>query len=190
MSSVVYSAVVSLDGFIEGPNRELDWHRVDEEFHTFANDLEREVGVHLYGRRTWEMMHAFWQTADTNASYPDFVIEYARLWKPIPKIVFSTTLTEVKDNARLAQGSIADEIAALEVPSGKNIQVSGAGLASSLIRRGLIDEFLLFVQPVILGRGTPMFPLVDQRTSLELRDTRQFASGAMFLHYQRSNADS
>jgi dihydrofolate reductase len=190
MSNVVYSALVSLDGFIEGPNRELDWQRIDEEFHSFANDLERGAGVHLYGRRTWEMMHAFWQTADTDTSYPDVVNEYARIWKPIPKVVFSTTLNEVKDNARLAQGSVADEIAGLKVPPGKNIQVSGAGLASSLIRLGLIDEFLLFIQPVILGGGTPMFPLFDKRTSLELLDTRQFDSGVMFLHYLRTNTGS
>ena len=103
MSNVIYSMMVSLDGFIEGPNREIDWVIIDEELHRFANDQAREVDIFLYGRRLYEVMVDYWPTADTNRSSPEYEVEFARIWKDKPKIVFSSTLDKVEWNSRLVR---------------------------------------------------------------------------------------
>jgi dihydrofolate reductase len=185
MAKVIYSMSVSLDGFIAGPAGEIDWSAPDEELHRFHNERTRELGAHLCGRRLYEVM-TYWETADENPSAPEHVLEFARIWKALPKIVFSTTLERVEGNARLARDGVAEEVARLKEQSGKDVAVGGAGLASSLIGLGLVDEFGLFVSPVVLGAGTPYFPRLDDRIDLELVETRTFGSRVVYERYRRA----
>jgi dihydrofolate reductase len=183
---LIYSMTVSLDGFIAGPTGEIDWSAPDEELHRFHNDEVRELGVHLCGRRLYETM-VYWETAGEDPSLSGAGLEFAPIWKALPKIIFSSTLEAVEGNARLATRSLVDEVDALKRQPGKDLAVGGAGLASSLIERGLIDEFRLFVSPVVLGAGTPYFPASARRTHLRLLQTRTFSSRVVFLRYLRED---
>jgi dihydrofolate reductase len=183
MRKVIYSMSVSLDGFIAGPGGEIDWGAPDEELHRFHNAQTRELGAHLCGRRLYEEM-LYWETADENPSAAEHVLEFARIWQRLPKIVFSRTLDEVEGNARLAADGVAEEVAKLKEQPGKDLAVGGAGLASTLAQLGLIDEYRLFVSPVVLGGGTPYFPALDERIDLELVETRTFASRVVYARYR------
>ena len=182
MRKVIYAMFVSLDGFIEGPNRDLSWHIVDEELHTYVNEEERAFDAFLYGRRMYEVM-TYWETAEADPSNPEYVLEFARIWKRIVKIVYSKTLEQVRGNARLSRGDIVEEIAQLKAQPGQDMSVGGASIAATLGRSGLIDEYQLFIQPVILGRGTPMFQAADNQIDLRLVETRTFHSGVVMLRY-------
>ncbi|SRR5436190_2987994 len=183
MRKLIYSMGVSLDGFIAGPNGDIDWSAPDEELHRFHNRQMREVGAHLCGRKLYEVM-AYWDTADENPSAPEHELEFARIWKEIPKIVFSRTLESVGTNARLVREGAGEEVARLKEQPGKDLAVGGAGLASTLIERGLVDEYRLFVSPVVLGGGTPYFPALDERIELELVETRTFGSRVVYVRYR------
>lgn len=182
MRSLSYSMSVSLDGFIAAPDGSIDWSAPDEELHRFHNEQVEELGAHLCGRRLYETM-VFWETADEDPALSDVGLQFARIWQKLPKIVFSKTLAGVEGNARLATGDLAEEAAALKRQPGKDLSVGGAGLASSLIARGLVDDFRLFVKPVVLGGGTPYFPPLKQRLALKLLETRTFSSPAVYLRY-------
>jgi dihydrofolate reductase len=184
MSKVIYSMGVSLDGFIAGPNGEIDWSAPDEELHRFHNDQTRELGLHLCGRRLYEAMLP-WEIDDRFASDPESA-EFADIWKALPKLVFSTTLKKVEGNATLATGDVADEVARLREQPGKDIAVGGAGLASALIRRDLVDEYRPFVSPVVLGGGTPFFPGLERPIELEFVETREFGSRVVYSRYRRA----
>jgi dihydrofolate reductase len=186
LRKVTYSMLVSLDGFIEGPDHNLDWHVIDEEFHQFVNDQQAEVGAWLYGRGMYEAMAAYWPTADADPSQPGFVLEFARIWRDMPKIVFSKTLDKVAWNSRLVRENLIGEVTKLKAQPGKDLSVGGANLAAALIRLDMIDEYQLFVQPMILGSGAPFFPLLDKKIDLKLIETRRFGSGVVFLRYQRA----
>jgi len=183
MRKVIHSMTVSLDGFIADPNGEIDWSAPDEELHRFHNDRVREVGLHLLGRRLYETM-VYWETADQNPAAADYELDFARIWQQLPKIVFSRTLQSVEGNTTLLREVDPDEIARLKQEPGKDIAVGGAGLASTFMKLGLIDEFQLFVSPVVLGGGTPYFPALDERVNLELVETRTFGSRVVYLRYR------
>jgi dihydrofolate reductase len=185
MGNVVYSTMVSLDGFVEGPDKDLDWAIPDEELHTFINEQQSQIGAALYGRGMYETM-AVWQTLDADTSLPAYEREFARIWQAMPKVVFSRTLDQVVSNSRLVRDNIGGEVQKLKQEHDKDLEVGGAHFAASLMRLGLIDEYGLFLQPVILGSGTPMFPRLDRRLDLRLVDTRRFASGVVYLRYQRA----
>jgi dihydrofolate reductase len=182
---LIYSMGVSLDGFIAGPDGDIDWSAPDEELHRFHNQQTRELGAHLLGRRLYEVM-AYWDTADENPSARDYELEFARIWKSMPKIVFSKTLEKVEGNARLVRDGVAEEVARLKEQAGKDVAVGGAGLASTCIKLGLIDEYRLFISPVVLGGGTPYFPALDERINLELVETQTFGSRVVYLRYRRT----
>jgi dihydrofolate reductase len=184
MRKLIYSMGVSLDGFIAGPGGDIDWSAPDEELHRFHNQQIREIGAHLCGRRLYEAM-LYWETAGENPSAPEHELEFARIWKEIPRVVFSKTLEKVVGNARLAAHGVAEEVATLKLQPGKDLAVGGAGLASSLIKLGLVDEYRLFVSPVALGGGTPYFPALDEKIDLELLETRTFGSRVAYLRYRR-----
>jgi dihydrofolate reductase len=182
MRKVIYLMNVSLDGFIEGPNRELDWTRIDEELHSFFNDQQRDMDTLLYGRRLYETM-IYWETAEADPSISEVEREFARIWKNSAKIVFSKTLEQVQGNARLVRGDIAAEITKLKQQPGKELEVGGPNLASTVMQLGLIDEYRLVVHPVVLGRGTPFFPALADKINLRLVETRTFGSGVVYLRY-------
>jgi dihydrofolate reductase len=186
MRKLIYSFGVSLDGFIAGPEGEIDWSAPGEELHRFHNQQARELGAHLYGRRLYEVMR-YWETAEEeNPSAPEHELEFAHIWKNTPKIVFSKTLEEVEGNARLVREGVGEEVARLKEQPGKDLAVGGAGLASTCMKLGLIDEYRQFINPVVVGGGTPYFPALDERINLELVETRTFASRVVYVRYRRS----
>jgi dihydrofolate reductase len=184
MRSVTYSMAVSLDGYITGPDGGIDWGAPDEEVFRFCIDEIRGVGVHLMGRRLYETM-LYWETAEQEQSLDDAEIEWTALWKPLPKVVFSTTLSEVQGHARLASGGLAEEIERLRAEPGEgNIAIGGATLAHEAAELGLIDEYRARVYPVLLGGGIPYFSQRERQVDLELLDTRTFASKITHFHYR------
>jgi dihydrofolate reductase len=184
MRSVTYSMGVSLDGYIVGPDGGFDWTEPDKEVFRFWIDEIRQVGVHLLGRRLYETM-LYWETAEQNASLDDAELEWAALWNPLPKVVFSTTLSAVEGNARLATGGLAEEIERLRAEPGEgDIAIGGATLAAEAAALDLIDEYQAVVHPVLVGGGIPFFPQRERRVDLELVETRTFSSRFVYLRYR------
>jgi len=184
MRSVTYSMAVSLDGYIAGPDGQIDWSVPDEEISRFATDETRRVGVMLLGRRLYETM-LYWETADQDSTLDDSDLEFIAIWKPLPKVVFSTTLAAVQGNARLAAGGLAEEIERLraEPPEG-DIAIGGATLAAEAAALGLIDEYRARIYPVLVGGGIPFFPQHARRVGLELIGTRTFSNRVVDLRYR------
>jgi len=184
MSSVTYSMGTSLDGYIVGPDGTFDWTVPGDEVFRFWIDEIRGVGVHLLGRRLYETM-LYWETAVQDPSLGDDELEWAALWNPLPKVVFSTTLSAVQGNARLASGGLAEEIERLRAEPGEgDIAIGGATLAAEAASLGLIDEYQVMVYPVLVGGGIPFFPQRERRVDLELVETRTFSSRVVYLHYR------
>jgi dihydrofolate reductase len=184
MRKLIYSMNPSLDGFIADADGAIDWGAPDEELHQFHNDAVRELGAHLLGRRLYETM-VFWETADQDPAADPIIRDFAALWQALPKIVFSKTLSTVQGNTRLATDDLAEEIARLKEQPGQDLAIGGAGLAAGATQLGLIDEYRLFVNPILLGAGTPYFPPLEERVALELIETRTFASRVVYLRYRR-----
>ena len=185
MRRLIYSMTVSLDGYIAGPDGAIDWSAPDDELFRFHTQRVREMGVQLCGRRLYETM-LYWETAPEDSLSRDHA-EFARIWKALPKVVFSTTLESVVGNARLARGGVGDEVSRLKEQSRTDISVGGAGLARACMELDLIDEWRLFVSPVLLGGGTPYFPTLDRQINLELAETQTFASRVVYLRYRRAS---
>jgi dihydrofolate reductase len=182
--TLVYSFQVSLDGFVESPGKKLDWILVDEEVHSFYNQQTRETDLSLYGRGLYELMASYWPTADASPSALPVEVEFARIWRQMPKVVFSTTLQTVDWNSRLVRSDLAAEIARLKEEPGEFMDIGGPTLAASAIQLGLVDEYRLMVQPVVLGSGTPFLPRLEKRFDLELVETQRFGSGVVYLRYR------
>jgi len=175
---------ISLDGYIVGPDGGFDWTAPDEELLRFANDEIRDVGVHIMGRRLYQTM-LYWETADEDPTLAPSMLEWAAYWKPLPKVVFSTTLSAVQGNARLATDGLAEEIERLRAePVEGDIAIGGATLAVQAAELGLIDEYRARVYPVLVGGGIPFFPRHERRVDLELVETRTLSSNVVFLHYR------
>jgi dihydrofolate reductase len=184
MRKVTYSMGVSLDGYIVGPDGTFDWTAPDPEVFRFWIDEIRGVGVHLMGRRLYETM-LYWETAEQNASLDDAELEWVALWNPLPKVVFSTTLSTVEGTARLASGGLAEEIERLRTePREGDIAIGGATLAAEAAGLDLIDEYQLMVHPVLVGGGIPFFARGERRVDLELIETRTFNSKFVYLRYR------
>jgi dihydrofolate reductase len=183
MRKLIYSMTVSLDGYIAGPDGGIDWTVPDEELFRFHTRQVQEIGVHLCGRRLYETM-VYWETAEESSLLEEHV-EFAQIWRALPKVVFSTTLEGVVGNTRLVRDGIGEEVSRLREQPGKDIAVGGAGLARACMKLGLIDEWQLFVSPVLLGGGTPYFPTLEERVNLELVETKTFGSRVVYLRYRR-----
>jgi dihydrofolate reductase len=181
MRKLIYSMGVSLDGFIAGPGGEIDWSAPSEELHRFHNAQAREVGVQLYGRGLYETMR-FWETVDESEG--EIMAEFAEIWRATPRLVFSTTLDSVTGGATLMKEDPVEAVTRLKQEDGKPLAVGGAGLASTLVKAGLVDEYRLFLTPVIVGGGTRFFPPLDERIGLELVETRTFGS-VVYARYAR-----
>jgi len=184
MGRLVYSMSVSLDGFAAAADGSLDWVQVDDELHAQFNDDAHDMSTFLYGRRMYELMAGYWPTAESDPSATPVMREFARLWATTPKIVFSGTLGEVAWNSRLVREGTIREVARLRAKPGFDMGVGGPTLAGSLLRAGLIDEFRLFVNPVVLGTGLAFFPTLDRPIATRLVESRTFGSGVVFLRYQ------
>jgi dihydrofolate reductase len=183
MRKLIYSMTVSLDGYIAGPDGTINWSAPDEELFRFHHQQVQEIGVHLCGRRLYETM-VYWETAEESPLATEQV-EFAQTWKALPKVVFSTTLQSVVGNTTLARDGLGEEVSRLKEQPGKDIAVGGAGLARACMKLELIDEWRLFVSPLLLGGGTPYFPTLDGRINLELVETKTFGSRVVYLRYRR-----
>ena len=183
MAALIYTSLCSLDGYTADTHGNFDFAMPDEEVHRFANELERTVGTHLYGRRMYEVM-TWWEATNDFSEMPDFVQEYAPLWQAADKIVYTRTLTEpAGPRTRLERRFDVPTIKEWKASSARDISVSGPTLASHALRAGLVDEVQLLVFPVILGGGLHMFPDTVQ-LGLELADERRFDSGVVYLGYR------
>ena len=182
MRKLVYSTSLSLDGYIESAAGDPGWVVPDEELHRHFNEVEREVDIHLYGRRMYEGMADYWPTADQDPSAAAVIVEYARIWKPARKLVFSSTLERVDWNSRLIRGDAVAEVARLKAqPGGGSMSVGGLVLASALASAGLIDEYRLYYVPIFLGSGKAAFSQIRDRVRLKPVETRTFSSGTVLL---------
>jgi dihydrofolate reductase len=188
MGKLIYLMNVSLDGYVDTVDHGLEWTRVDEELLAWFNDEVRATDAFLYGRRLYEVMAAYWPTAESDPEATPAMHDFARIWNPKPKVVFSTTLGSVDWNSRLAQGDVGEELARLKAEFPGDLSVGGPTLAAQFIQRGLVDEYRLVVHPVVLGAGTPYLPPLPSPIDLELIETRTFASGAVYLGYQARRA--
>src|SRR5437660_6784684 len=159
---------VSLDGYIEGPNRELDWQLVDDEVHQDFNDQLKGMGAFVSGRVVYELMAPFWPTADKDPSSTAPMVEFARIWREMPKIVYSRTLPRADWNTTIVREFVPHEVETLKAQPGGDLSLGGADLAGAFMRAGLIDEYNLYIHPIILGSGKPLFPRSGPRVDLRL----------------------
>src|SRR5437588_12258524 len=185
MRQIVLMTSVSLDGYIAGPNGELDWHLVDDEVHRHFNDVLRAMSVFLFGRVMYEQMAEFWPTADSDPASTPPMVEYAGIFREMPKIVVSKNLERADWNATVVRDVVPEEIRKLKEQPGGDMVVGGADLAAEFLRHDLIDEYRLYVHPVVIGRGKPLFPPGAAKVVLGLAETRTFGHGVVLLRYER-----
>ncbi|HEV2759362.1 MAG TPA: dihydrofolate reductase family protein [Acidimicrobiales bacterium] len=184
MAKLIYSAITSLDGYVNDQDGNFDWAEPSEEVHAFVNELERPIGTYLYGRRLYETM-VYWETALTIADHP-VERDYAELWQAAEKVVYSRTLETVASaRTRIERHFGPQAVGQMKAASERDITVGGANLAAQAIRAGLVDECHLFVAPVLVGGGTHAFP-DGVRSQLELVDERRFGNGMVHLRYRTS----
>ena len=184
MAMLIYSVIMSLDGYVADEQGNFDWAAPDEEVHTFVNDLERPLGTYLYGRRMYDVM-VYWETAPT-LDQPSFVQDYTEIWQAADKIVYSTTLESTSSTrTRIERNFDPAAVRQMKAAAEHDISVGGPGLAAGAIDAGLVDEFHLLVVPVVVGGGTKALP-EDARLELQLLDERRFNSGVVHLHYRVS----
>jgi dihydrofolate reductase len=186
MRKIILMMSVSLDGFIEGPNRELDWGMVDDELHRHFNEQLGAMGAFLHGRVMYELMAGFWPTADKDPSSTGPMVEFARIWRDMHKFVFSRTLEQADWNTTVVRDVVAEEVMELKAQPGGDLVLGGADLAAAFMRLDLIDEYRVYVHPILIGQGKPMFQRSDSRTSLQLAETRTFGNGVVLLRYARA----
>ncbi|SCK55418.1 Dihydrofolate reductase [Streptomyces sp. WMMB 714] len=187
MRKIVVAMSVSLDGFMAGPDGELDWHLVDEELHRHFNDELRGMSAFLDGRVSYELMAEFWPTADAGPGVAGPVKEFAGIWREMPKFVFSRTLDPggLRWNTSLRRSVDPGEIQELKARPGGDMALGGASLAAAFREQDLIDEYRLYVHPVLLGRGRPLFHATDASAGLRLAGTRTFGNGVVLLRHER-----
>ncbi|WP_460069007.1 dihydrofolate reductase family protein [Streptomyces sp. YKOK-I1] len=188
MRKIVLMMSVSLDGYMEGPDRDISWHRVDDEVHQDANDFVAGMAGLLSGRVTHDLMADFWPTADADPETPAVMAEFAALWREIPKYVYSRTLEHADWNTTIVREVVPEEVQALkerhdaELGPG-DLGLGGADLAAEFLRLGLVDQIRLYVHPVLIGRGKPLFPDTGTTTGLHLAESRTFGNGVVLLRY-------
>ena len=188
MRDLVYIASISVDGFLGAADADDAWVVPDPELHRHFNELTTTFDLNLYGRRMYELMTGYWPFAEEKEGAPDYEIEYARIWKRMPKLVFSKSLKRVEWNSRLFGGDALEEVARLKTEAGKNLSVGGTTLAASLARHGLIDEFRLYVMPTLVGSGTAIFGALGRHIDLATQEVRRFDAGAVLLRYRAKKA--
>ncbi|HEX3335555.1 MAG TPA: dihydrofolate reductase family protein [Jatrophihabitans sp.] len=185
MRKIITMMSVSLDGFFEGPNHELDWHLVNEELHTHFNEELGAMGAFLDGRVTFELMAEYWPTADEDPESSPPVAEFAHIWRDMPKIVYSRTLERADWNSTVVREVVVEEIQDLKAQPGGDLMLGGADLTATFMRHDLIDEYRLYVHPVVIGQGNPYFKPGGAKLDLRLIAARTFGNGVVLLRYDR-----
>jgi dihydrofolate reductase len=183
MRKIVLMLSMSLDGYFEGPRHELDWHHVDDELHQHFNDVLGAMSLFIDGRVNYELMAEYWPHADEDPAAKAPERDFARIWRNMPKLVYSRTLQHADWNASIVREVIPEDIQKLKEQPGGDMAVGGANLAATFTRLNLLDEYRLYIQPVVLGAGNPLFAPSDTRLQLKLKDTRRFTNGVVLLHY-------
>jgi dihydrofolate reductase len=186
MRKILTNTSVSLDGYLEGPGHDISWHLVDEEVHDYLNEVLAGMGAFIHGRVTWELMSSVWPRLDEDPSMPAPMRRFAPIWRDMPKLVYSRTLTEAGWNAEIRTEVDPREIRALKAEEGGDIVVGGANLAATFFAHDLIDELRLLVMPVLLGAGTPVFPAGGEVKHWALAESRAFGNGVVLLRYERA----
>jgi len=183
VANLIYSAITSLDGYVADEDGNFDWAAPDEEVHTFVNDLERPIGTYLYGRRMYEVMR-YWETAHALTDQPTFTQDYVEIWQAADKIVYSKTLeTASSARTRIERDFYPDTVRRMKAQAERDISVGGPDLATQALKSGLVDEYHVFVTPIVVGGGKRSLPN-DVRLELELLDERRFEGGVVHLHYR------
>lgn len=183
MATLIYSAIASLDGYVADADGGFDWAAPDEEVHAAVNDLERAIGTHLLGRRMYEVLLA-WETMDTGPEQPEVMRDFAGLWRSADKVVFSRTLEGVSSaRTRLEREFDPEAVRRLKASATRDLAIGGPELAGHALRAGLVDEIHLFLNPVLVGGGTPALP-DGLRLDLELLDERRFGNGVVHLRHR------
>jgi dihydrofolate reductase len=182
MAKLIYSVITSLDGYVADEDGNFDWAAPDEEVHTFVNDLERQVGTYLYGRRMYDVM-TYWESAHTDPDRPAFERDYADIWQAADKIVYSKSLGAASSARTQIERDFGPEaVRRLKAEAERDLSVGGPDLAAQALRSGLVDECHLFLSPVVVGAGNSALP-DNLRLQLELLDDHRFDNGVVHLHY-------
>ena len=188
MAKLIYSAITSLDGYVADKDGNFDWAAPSEDVHAFVNELERSVGTYLYGRRMYETM-VYWETAHTRPESSPVELDYAEVWQAADKLVYSRTMADVSSaRTRIEREFDPDSVRKLKESAGRDLSVGGAELAAQAIKDGLVDEYHLFINPIVVGGGTSALP-DNIRLVLELLDEHRFYSGVVHLHYRQTDAN-
>ncbi|MEU6865766.1 dihydrofolate reductase family protein [Streptomyces sp. NPDC046876] len=187
MRKIVLMMSVSLDGFFEGPQRQGDWHVVDDELHRHFNEELADIDGFLHGRVMYELMAGVWPTADADPANAGPMAEFADIWRRTPKYVYSRTLEQedVGWNSTVVRDVVPAEVAALKAAGDGDLVLGGADIAASFLRQDLVDAYRIYVHPVRIGRGRPLFPSEEVRVPLRLEGTRSFGNGVVRLSYAR-----
>ena len=183
MTRLIYLLNVSLDGYTASPDGGTEWGTVDEEIHSWFNEQMRGLDATLYGRRMYETMAAYWPTGEDDPAGTETTREFARIWNPLPKVVFSNSLDRVEHNSRLVRGDVATVLDELRAEFSGAIGVAGPNLAHQFMRHGLVDEYQLVVHPVVIGAGTPYWPDLEKPLGLRPVERRTFGSGTELRTY-------
>jgi dihydrofolate reductase len=185
MRKIVLFMSMSLDGFIEGPGHDIDWHQVDAEVHGHFNEQLASAGAFISGRTTYELMAGFWPTADADPASTPEMARFAGIWREKPKIVYSTTLEHAGWNTTVLREVDPEQVRRLAAEPGGDLTLGGAELAAEFLRLDLVDEYRVYVHPVLVGGGKRLFPAADGTRALRLTASRTFANGVVLLHYGR-----
>ncbi|SEH70696.1 Dihydrofolate reductase [Mycolicibacterium rutilum] len=184
MGRLIYGFNVSVDGYIADAQGNIDWSNPSEELHQYWNDFERQTALSFYGRRLYELMAGYWPTADQAPDAGPFVVDYARTWRDMPKVVFSRTLESVYWNSRLERRDPVEVVTELKAETDGNLEVAGATLAAPIVQAGLVDEYRIVIAPTAVGGGTPFFPPLPSWISMRLLENRTFPCGTVLLRYE------
>jgi len=187
MGTLIYGFNVSVDGYIADAQGNIDWSDPSEELHEYWNDFARQVALSFYGRRLYDLMSAYWPTADEAPDATPFIVDFARTCRDMPKVVFSRTLESVDWNSRLERGDPVEVVRKLKAETDGQLELAGATLAAPIVQAGLVDEFRIVIAPIAVGGGTPFLPTLPSWISLRLLENRTFPGGTVLLRYAAKN---
>ncbi|MFE5909040.1 dihydrofolate reductase family protein [Streptomyces wedmorensis] len=184
MRKLIYGMNLTLDGYIAAPGDDIGWSVPSDELFQFWSDQLQATDLSLYGRKLWQTMSSYWPTGDQQPNATPAEIEFARRWRNMSKVVFSSTIDKVDWNTRLVTGDAVTEITRLKAEDGGPMDIGGATLAGAAMRAGLIDEYVIAAHPVLVGGGTPFFTPLDNWVNLNLVETRMFPGGVVLTRYE------